>query len=55
MGARDKLNIWFFFGAVLAATLIGGFCNSWAMFALAFCALLALAVGHGGIRPPRNR
>lgn len=55
MGARNKLNVAYFNGAVIVAAFLGLAVQSWPVF---FGALIVLLIGNligGGIRPTGSK
>ena len=55
MGARSKLNVAYVYAAVIIAALIGGVCQSWAVFFVAATLLVAGSIVAGEIRPTPRR
>jgi len=56
VNARNKLNVATVNGCLLLAALVGMMTESWAVFLLAFAALVAGGITSGDIRPrPRGR
>ncbi len=56
MSARNKLNVAHTNGCLVIAAFVGMMTESWAVFLLAFAALMIGGVASGDIRPrPRGR
>ena len=56
MNARNKLNVADINGCLVLAALVGMMAESWAVFVLAFAALVAGGIASGDIRiRPRGR
>ena len=51
MGARQRLNGIYILGSVIIAGVIGGVAESWTVFIVAACLLIAVMISGGDIRP----
>ncbi len=51
MSSRNKLNVAYFNGCLAVAAVLGAVAESWAVFVLAFAALVAGGIAGGDIRP----
>ncbi|MCA9088801.1 MAG: hypothetical protein KDA90_09215 [Planctomycetaceae bacterium] len=51
MGARQRLNSLYFFGALIVAAVLGGVTDSWLVFLLTAAVLTATLIHGGDIRP----
>lgn len=54
MGAREKLNQGYFNGSLFVAAVLGGLMQSWLVFALTLCVLLAFNLYQKEIRPDKK-
>ena len=55
MGARQRLNGIYILGSVIMAGIIGGMAESWMVFIVAACLLIAVMAVGGDIRPTSRR
>lgn len=54
MGAREKLNLSYFTGSLILASVCGGLAGSWTIFVAVLVVLLVLNVVASEIRPRRH-